>query len=45
MPPMCSKILSYPALEQWGAPRYISEFEYLYDELMKYVEEHMELKT
>ena len=26
-------------------PRQMSEFEYLYDELMKYIEEHPELKT
>jgi len=26
-------------------PRFLSEFEYLYDELMRYVEEHPELKT
>lgn len=28
-----------------GWPRYLSESEYLYNELMKYIEEHPELKT
>ena len=31
--------------EAWGQPRLASEFEYLYDRLMKYMEEHPELKA
>ena len=31
--------------EDYNYPRYVSEFEYLYDELMKYIDEHPELKT
>jgi hypothetical protein len=30
---------------QMGYPRWMSESEYLYNELMKYIEEHQELKT
>jgi hypothetical protein len=30
---------------QMGYPRWMSESEYLYNELMKYIEEHPELKT
>jgi len=30
---------------EFGAPRWFSETEYLYNELMKYLEEHPELKT
>ena len=33
------------ARERLHFPRFMSESEYLYDELMKYVEEHPELKT
>ncbi len=33
------------ARERLNYPRFLSESEYLYDELMKYVEEHPELKT
>lgn len=35
----------YKSREQLNYPRMLSEFEYLYDELMKYIEEHPELKT
>ncbi len=31
--------------ERWNYPRQWSEFEYFYNELMKYMEEHPELKT
>lgn len=38
-----------PIIEDWreytGLPRFISETEYLYNELMNYIEEHPELKT
>jgi hypothetical protein len=30
---------------EWNWPRYVIETEYLYDELMKYIEEHPEIKT
>ena len=33
------------ARKQMGYPRYLSESEYLYNELMKYIEKHPELKT
>ena len=35
----------YEGRKRHNYPRMLSEFEYLYDELMKYVEEHPELKT
>jgi hypothetical protein len=35
----------YESRKRWDYPRMLSEFEYLYDELMKYVEEHPELMT
>ena len=36
-------ILEAREVEQ--SPRILSEFEYLYEELMKYIEKHPELKT
>ena len=33
------------AREYFNYPRFVSETEYLYDELMKYIEEHPEIKT
>jgi hypothetical protein len=35
----------YESRKRYNYPRMLSEFEYLYDELMKYIEEHPELKT
>ena len=35
----------YEGRKRWNYPRWLSEFEYLYDVLMKYIEEHPELKT
>ncbi len=35
----------YESRKRMNYPRMLSEFEYLYDELMKYIEEHPELKT
>ena len=35
----------YEGRKRMNYPRMLSEFEYLYDELMKYLEEHPELKT
>ncbi len=35
----------YEGRKRMNYPRMLSEFEYLYDELMKYIEEHPELKT
>ena len=35
----------YEMRKRRNYPRALSEFEYLYDELMKYIEEHPELKT
>jgi hypothetical protein len=35
----------YESRKRHDYPRMLSEFEYLYDELMKYLEEHPELKT
>jgi len=35
----------YESRKRMNYPRQLSEFEYLYDELMRYIEEHPELKT
>ncbi len=35
----------YEGRKRMNYPRWLSEFEYLYDVLMKYIEEHPELKT
>ena len=40
-----NQLIIHEFREDLNAPRIWSEFEYLYDELMKYIEEHPELKT